>query len=98
LSPYAPHFAEELWEKLGNNESVTKAEFPQFNEAFLVEDEFEYPISINGKVKSKIKLSLQLSKEEIEKAVLSAPDTNKLFEGTPKKIIVVPGRIVNIVI
>ena len=98
LSPYAPHFAEELWEKLGNNESVTEAEFPQFNEAFLVEDEFEYPISINGKVKSKIKLSLHLSKEEIEKAVLAAPDTNKLFNGTPKKIIVVPGRIVNIVI
>ncbi len=98
LSPYAPHFTEELWEKLGNNNSVTLAEFPIYNEIFLVEDEFEYPISINGKVKSKIKLSLHLSKEEIEKAVLAAPDTNKLFNGTPKKIIIVPGRIVNIVI
>ena len=98
LSPYAPHFAEELWEKLGHTESITKATFPEWKEEFLVEDEFEYPISINGKVKSKIKLSLQLTKEDIEKAVLSASDANKLFEGTPKKIIVVPGRIVNIVI
>ena len=98
LSPYAPHFAEELWEKLGNTESITKANFPQWKEEYLVEDEFEYPISINGKVKSKIKLSLQLTKEDIEKAVLSAPETAKLFDGAPKKIIVVPGRIVNIVI
>lgn len=85
LSPYAPHLAEELWEKLGHQESITKAAFPQLKEEFLVEDEFEYPISINGKVKSKIKLSLQLTKEDIEKAVLSAPETTKLFDGTPKK-------------
>jgi leucyl-tRNA synthetase len=98
LAPYAPHFAEELWEKLGHTESITKANFPQWKEEYLVEDEFEYPISINGKVKSKIKLSLQLTKEDIEKAVLSAPETAKLFDGAPKKIIVVPGRIVNIVI
>jgi leucyl-tRNA synthetase len=98
LSPYAPHFAEELWEKLGHSDSITKANFPQWKEEYLVEDEFEYPISINGKVKSKIKLSLQLTKEDIEKAVLSAPETAKLFDGAPKKIIVVPGRIVNIVI
>jgi leucyl-tRNA synthetase len=98
LSPYAPHFAEELWEKLGHSDSITKENFPQWKEEYLVEDEFEYPISINGKVKSKIKLSLQLTKEDIEKAVLSAPETAKLFDGAPKKIIVVPGRIVNIVI
>ena len=98
LAPYAPHLAEELWEMLGHKESITKENFPQWKEEFLVEDEFEYPISINGKVKSKIKLSLQLTKEDIEKAVLSAPETAKLFDGAPKKIIVVPGRIVNIVI
>jgi leucyl-tRNA synthetase len=98
LAPYAPHLAEELWEMLGHTESITKENFPQWKEEFLVEDEFEYPISINGKVKSKIKLSLQLTKEDIEKAVLSAPETAKLFDGAPKKIIVVPGRIVNIVI
>jgi leucyl-tRNA synthetase len=98
LSPYAPHFAEELWYVLGNKESVTKASFPQWKEEYLVENEFEYPISINGKVKFKINLSLQLSKEEVEKNVMSSEELGKYMQGNPKKIIVVPGRIVNIVV
>ncbi len=98
LSPYAPHFAEELWEQLGNSESVTGATFPQWKEEFLTENEFEYPVSINGKVKIKIKLSLQLSKEEIEQAVLTSDEVKKFMQEAPKKLIVVPGRIVNIVI
>ena len=98
LSPYAPHFAEELWSLLGHKESITKASFPIWNEEYLVENEFEYPISINGKVKFKINLSLQLSKEEVEKNVMSSDELGKFMQGTPKKIIVVPGRIVNIVV
>ncbi len=98
LSPYAPHFAEELWSLLGHKESITKASFPIWKEEYLVENEFEYPISINGKVKFKINLSLQLSKEEVEKNVMSSEELGKFMQGTPKKIIVVPGRIVNIVV
>ena len=98
LSPYAPHFAEELWQQLGNTESVTGATFPQWKEEFLTENEFEYPVSINGKVKMKLKLSLQLSKEEIEQAVLTSDEVKKFMQEAPKKLIVVPGRIVNIVI
>jgi len=98
LSPYAPHFAEELWEKLGHAESVTGATFPQWKEEYLTENEFEYPVSINGKVKMKLKLSLQLSKEEIEQAVLTSDEVKKFMQDAPKKLIVVPGRIVNIVI
>ena len=98
LSPYAPHFAEELWSLLGHKESITKVSFPIWKEEYLVENEFEYPISINGKVKFKINLSLQLSKEEVEKNVMSSEELRKFMHGTPKKIIVVPGRIVNIVV
>jgi leucyl-tRNA synthetase/very-short-patch-repair endonuclease len=99
ISPYAPHIAEEIWEKLGHKESITYAEFPVCNEEYLVEDSFEYPVSINGKTRFKIPLSLQLTKEQIEKEVLSAEELKKYLDGNaPKKIIVVPGRIVNVVI
>lgn len=99
LSPYAPHIAEELWQLLGHETSIAKAGFPTWNEAYLVEDTFEYPISINGKTRTKISLSLKLSKEEVEQHVLASEDMSKWLEGqAPKKIIVVPGRIVNIVI
>jgi leucyl-tRNA synthetase len=98
LSPYAPHFAEELWSMLGHTTSVTKAEFPQWKEEYLVENEFEYPVSINGKVKFKMNLSLQLSKEEVEKEVMSSEEMTKFVQGAPKKVIVVPGRIVNVVV
>jgi leucyl-tRNA synthetase/very-short-patch-repair endonuclease len=99
ISPYAPHIAEELWEKLGHNESISFAKFPEFKEEYLVEDSFDYPVSINGKTRFKIPLSLQLTKEQIEKEVLSADELKKYLDGnSPKKIIVVPGRIVNVVI
>ncbi len=98
LSPYAPHFAEELWHLLGHKDSVTKASFPTWEEEYLVENEFEYPVSVNGKVKFKINLSLQLSKEEVEKCVISSDEMTKFIQGPPKKVIVVPGRIVNVVV
>ncbi len=98
LSPYAPHFSEELWSMLGHTSSVTEEVFPQWKEEYLVENEFEYPVSINGKVKFKINLSLQLTKEEVEKNVLSSEEMKKLVQGAPKKVIVVPGRIVNVVV
>jgi len=98
LSPYAPHIAEELWQLLGNKESINKARFPKFNEAFLVEDSFDYPISINGKVRFKMNLSLKLSKEDVEQSVIASDEIKKHIQGSPKKIIVVMGRIVNVVI
>jgi leucyl-tRNA synthetase len=99
VSPYAPHIAEELWEKLGHTESIALAPFPMFNEAFLVEDNFSYPVSFNGKVRFNIELPTTLSNTEIEKIVLENEQTQKHLEGkAPKKIIVVPKRIVNIVV
>lgn len=99
VSPYAPHIAEELWSLMGHQQSIIYAAFPEFKEEYLVENSHEYPISINGKVRAKLSLSLSLSKEEVEKAALSDPAVQKWTEGnTPKKVIVVPGKIVNIVI
>ncbi|MFD2037716.1 leucine--tRNA ligase [Belliella marina] len=99
VSPYAPHIAEELWALLGNKDSIIHANFPEFKEEFLVENSHEYPVSINGKMRTKLSLSLSLSKEEIEKAALEDETVQKWLEGNaPKKMIVVPGKIVNIVI
>ncbi|HCD86458.1 MAG TPA: leucine--tRNA ligase [Algoriphagus sp.] len=99
VSPYAPHIAEELWSLLGHVGSITEAKFPEFKEEFLVESSFEYPVMINGKMRAKINLSLDLSKEAIEKEALADETVQKWLEGkTPKKIIVVPGKIVNLVI
>lgn len=99
LSPFAPHMAEELWEVLGNTTSITNATFPTHNEEYLKEDAFQYPISINGKVRTKVEFSADATKEEIEKEVLQLEVLQKWMEGKPpKKIIVVPKRIVNIVI
>jgi leucyl-tRNA synthetase len=98
LSPYAPHITEELWNQLGHKESIALASFPLFNEAHLVEDNFSYPISFNGKMRFNIELPLTLSVSEIEKIVMEAEQTHKYLEGkTPKKVIVVPKKIVNIV-
>ena len=98
ISPYAPHIAEELWEKLGHNESISQAPFPKFDAANLVEDNKEYPISFNGKMRFTMELPLDLSKDEIESAVMADEKTIQYLEGrTPKKVIVVPGKIVNIV-
>ncbi|MFT4602823.1 MAG: leucyl-tRNA synthetase [Arenicella sp.] len=99
VSSYAPHIAEELWEKLGGTESVTFATFPTFNPDFLVEANHKYPVSFNGKMRFLLELPNSLSKEEIEKEVLSNEQSEKWLEGKdPKKVIVVPGKIVNIVV
>lgn len=99
ISPYAPHFAEELWEKLGNTNSVTTAQWPQFDEKYLKEDAFTYPVSFNGKMRFTMDLSAELNKEDIEKAVLSFDKTIQYLEGkSPKRVIIVPKKIVNIVV
>ena len=98
ISPYAPHIAEELWSKLGNTESISTAPFPVFDEKHLVESSKNYPISFNGKMRFTLELSLDLSKEEIEKTVMENEKTQAQLQGrTPKKVIVVLGKIVNIV-
>jgi len=98
LSPYAPHIAEELWNKLGHSESISTAAFPKFEEKFLVESMKKYPISFNGKMRFTMELPLDLTKDEIESAVMTHEKTIHYLEGrTPKKVIVVPGKIVNIV-
>jgi leucyl-tRNA synthetase len=98
IAPYAPHIAEELWQKLGHGESVSTAAYPEFEEKYLVESNKEYPISFNGKTRFTLELPLDLSKDEIEEAVMANEKTKNQLEGrTPKKIIVVPGKIVNIV-
>lgn len=99
IAPYAPHIAEELWNKLGHSESVTYATFPELKEEYLVESSFSYPISFNGKTRFFQEYDRSLSKEEVEKEVMGLEQTHKYLEGkTPKKVIVVPNKIVNIVI
>ena len=99
LSPYAPHIAEELWHAIGEEGSVVTAEWPELNEAYLVEDNFTYPVSFNGKTRFMLSLPATLTLQEVEAAVLSAPEAEKWLEGkTPRKVIVVPKRIVNIVL
>ncbi|MGM5469374.1 leucine--tRNA ligase [Flavobacteriaceae bacterium LMO-SS05] len=98
ISPYAPHIAEELWEALGHNESIALAPFPKFEASYLVESSKTYPISFNGKTRFTLELPLDLSKEDIEAAVMAHEKTKSQLEGrTPKKVIIVPGKIVNIV-
>jgi len=99
LAPFAPHIAEELWAKLGNSETVCDAEWPEFNEKFLVEDSIEYPVSFNGKMRFKLSMPADASKDEVEKAALADERAQKWTEGkTPKKVIVVPKKIVNVVL
>jgi leucyl-tRNA synthetase len=99
LAPFAPYIAEELWEKLGHTETILKASFPKFDEQYLTESSFDYPISINGKVRLQMNFALDMPKEDIEKAVLASEAVIKWTEGKqPKKMIVVQGRIVNVVL
>lgn len=99
LSPYAPHIAEELWSLLGHEKSISHASFPVFQKEFLVENNHEYPVSINGKMRAKLPLPLSLTKEEIEKIALENETVLKWMEGkSPKKVIVVVGKIINIVL
>ncbi|RVU00011.1 leucine--tRNA ligase [Mucilaginibacter limnophilus] len=100
LSAYAPHICEELWALLGNPDgTLSYAAYPVFNPDYLVEDEFAYPISVNGKTKLNLNISLSLEPKQIEEFVLANADVQKYLEGkTPKKVIVVKGRIVNLVV
>jgi len=99
LSPYVPHITEELWSLLGNNESITKESFPLFDSKYLEEQSKIYPISINGKVRLRLELSLDLSEKEIEEIILNHDDVIAKLDGvSPKRVIVVPGKIINLVI
>ena len=98
LSPFAPHITEELWSLLGNTESVSKASFPEYVEAYTVENTFEYPVSFNGKMRFKTELPKSLSPAEVEQAVRANENTAKYVgENGIKKVIVVPGKIINVV-
>lgn len=99
LSPYAPHITEELWKQLGHSKSIALAPFPDFNEAYLVDDNVNYPVSFNGKVKFNLELPAILTVEEVEAEVRKNENTLKFLDGKePKKVIVVHKRIVNMVV
>ena len=98
VAPFAPHIAEELWKRLGNTESVTYAPYPVHEDKYLQEDSKEYPVSFNGKVRFKRAYATSMTPTEIEQAILADPQTSEQLQGnTPKKVIVVPNRIINIV-
>ena len=99
LSPFAPHFCEELWQQLGHTDSIEFEPFPTFDPSKVKETTKEYPVSFNGKMRFTIKLSLDMGVEEIKEAVMKEQKIRDQIDGaTPKKIIVVPGKIINIVI
>jgi len=99
LSPFAPHIAEELWQICNNSGSISYAEFPEYEEKYLVESIFEYPVSFNGKMRFKIKLSMDIGAKDAEEQVLSHESAQKWLDGkTPRKVIFVPKKIINIVI
>ena len=99
LSPYAPHFAEEIWEKLGNNTSISSVNFPQYEPKYLIENEVNYPVSFNGKMRFKVSLTSDMSKDDIETYILKHEKTIHYLAGSqPKRIIIVPKKIINIVI
>jgi len=99
LSPFAPHLTEELWQKLGHYESVSKATFPKWNAEFITENTFEYPVTFNGKIRFKLTLPLDLSATGVEEAVMQAEESGKWLQGKPpRKIVFVPGKIINVVV
>jgi leucyl-tRNA synthetase len=99
LSPFAPHLAEELWEIYGNSPSIIKQEFPVPDEKYIREESYEYPVSFNGKLRFKLLLPLSIESGEVEKAVISDPQSRKWIEGKYiKKVIFVPGKIINVVV
>jgi leucyl-tRNA synthetase len=98
ISPYAPHIAEELWSQLGHSGSISTVDFPVFEEKYLVESEKEYPVSFNGKMRFTMTLPLDLTKEQIQEIVIKDERTIKQLDGkTPNKVIIVPGKIINLV-
>ncbi len=99
LHPFAPHLAEELWELYGDNESLAYKEWPEVNEDYLKEETFEYPVSFNGKLRFKLELPLKMLDDEIENAIISDERSARWLAGNkPRKIIVVKGRIINVVV
>ena len=99
LSPFAPHMAEELWQNLGHDSSVTEASFPEYVAAYAAEDNVTYPVQFNGKMRFTVELPKSASPAEVEAAVRSMEQTAKWSEGKNiVKVIVVPGRIINIVL
>lgn len=99
LSPFAPHITEELWHKLGNQTSVCNAEWVKYNEAYLQEDSFKYGVAFNGKVRFEIEFPADITQKEVEEAVLSHESAQKWLDGkSPKKVIFVPKKMVNVVL
>ena len=99
LAPFTPHIAEEMWHRLGHDSTVVDAEWPVWDEANLKEDVIKYPVSFNGKTRFMLEVAADADKAAVEAAALAAPEAAKWLDGkTPKKVIVVPGKIVNIVI
>ena len=99
ISPYAPHIAEELWHLLGHETSVVNAAFPEYDESKTVENSFNYPISFNGKMRFNMELPVTMNADEVQAAVLAAPEAAKWIEGKQvRKVIYVPKKIVNIVV
>jgi leucyl-tRNA synthetase len=99
LSPYAPHIAEELWQACGESESITKASFPKWNEAFIRESAVVYPVAFNGKMRYQIQVPVNMSQQEVQELALRHEEASKWLNGaSPKKVIVVPGRMVNVVV
>ena len=99
ISPYAPHIAEELWHQMGHEDSVVNQTFPEFNEKYVVESTFMYPVSFNGKKRFDCELPLDMPQDEIQKTVLAAPESKKWLEGVSvRKVIIIPKKIINIVV
>ena len=99
MSPFAPHLCEEIWESMGHKESILEATFPKWEAELIKEEQIQYPVQINGKVRFKLAVDADMSKELVEEKALSDPNAQKWLEGkSPRKVIVVPGRIVNIVL
>ncbi|NPD44732.1 MULTISPECIES: leucine--tRNA ligase [unclassified Lentimicrobium] len=99
IASYAPHIAEELWQNFGHQESISEAEYPTFVAEHVAENNFSYPVSFNGKMRFKMELAVTMNPKQVEEAVLNSPEAEKWLQGkAPKKVIVVPKRIVNIVI
>jgi leucyl-tRNA synthetase len=99
MSPIVPHFSEELWSRMGHAESIFQAGWPEADEDIAQEDELEIPIQVNGKVKARMKVAAGISNEDLEKAAMDNADLQKHIEGkTVRKVIVVPGKLVNIAV
>lgn len=99
LSPATPHIAEEIWERLGHAEGVLQAGWPGWDDRAFAVDTFEYPVQVNGKVRGRINVSAEADREALEEEALAHPDVRKWTEGkTVRKVVVVPGRLVNIAV